>query len=197
MTTHPKKIPVLVKGNIDVRLGALRPIQGDLKELSNEDFVLLRTKILSGIKFVFHVWKPDPSVSEYFIIDGHGRDNVLRHLVHNEQYEEPMIPCAVVQAATLEEAKKLVLDSSSTFHRMRPEGLHDFMVSLDMLPAELTNYRLTDIDLKEFEADYFPTEANRPEPKEGAVELDRNSFTVFKQQCPKCGFSFDENKDES
>ena len=184
MTTQPKKIPVLVKGNLDVRLSALKPIQGELKELSNEDFILLRTKILSGIKFVFHVWKPDPSVSEYFIIDGHGRDNVLRHLVHNEQYEEPMIPCALVQAETLEEAKKLVLDSSSTFHRLRPEGLRNFMNELHLKPVDLENYRLLEVNLPIFTREYFPETIEKvgvePEEKE-TVSFDAYKNASIKQ----------------
>lgn len=189
-----KQIPILVEGAINIPLSKLRPIQGELKELSNEDFVLLRSKILSGVRFVFHVWKESPENDWWYIIDGHGRDKILHHLVQNEQYQEPRVPCAIVKASTLEQAKKLVLDSSSTFHRMRPDGLKEFMDSLDLKPVDLKQYRLIEIDLPKFEAAYFPEDKKPKGSGDGATELDRNSFTVFKQQCPKCGFSFDDNK---
>lgn len=192
-----KQIPILVEGAVNIPLSKLRPIQGELKDLSNEDFLLLRKKILSGVKFVFHVWKEKPGNDWWYIIDGHGRDKVMHHLVENERYQEPKVPCAVIKAKTLEEAKKAVLDSTSVFHRVRPDGLKAYMDSLDLKPDDLrTEYRLIEIDIPKFEAAYYPKDKKAKSAGEGASELDRKSFTIFKQQCPKCGFSFDDNKAE-
>lgn len=180
-----KQIPILVDGAISVPLSKLRPIQGDLKELSNEDFVLLRTKILSGVRFVLHIWKEKETDDHWWIIDGHGRDIVFNHLVRNEQYEEPRVPCAVVKASNLEQAKRLVLDSSSTFHRIRPEGLRDYMVDLNMSPIDLKEHRLLEVNVPMFTREFFPETLEKKPETEEEGDKETVSFDAYKNSAIK------------
>lgn len=181
-----KTIQIKCKASLSIPLNELKPIQGELKALSNEDFVDLRAKILSqGIRFAFHVWR-DKSVLCWYIIDGHGRDKVLCHLVSNENYQTPSIPCVEVEADSIDEAKKLVLDSSSTYHRVTQEGLMAYMLELKMQPVDLKQYKL-DVRLPMITIGSPP-----PEKKTVSFEAKvKEPSSEFAHECPKCGMKFD------
>lgn len=193
-----KKIKVHAFGSIDVPIKDLHGIQGDLKEISQEEFQFLEETILKdGICFVSHIWKELKKVggkktSQWRVIDGHGRLLIYKSL-EKRGYEIPPIPCSEIQGKTFEEAKALVLNANAKFGKIRGDGLRDFLNSLKLKPIVLEKLPLPDINLESFKSQFYgiTNDLDRNEAK-GAVELDRGSFTKFSQQCPKCGFSFDE-----
>jgi len=68
-------VQIRCKAAVNLDLGNLTPLQGDLKELTHTNFQKLKQSILRhGITFPFFVWQ---SGGTNFILDGTQRDRVL------------------------------------------------------------------------------------------------------------------------
>lgn len=192
----------IVKVACDVKdhvpLDDLNPFQGELKSLSRDDFDRLRREILeTGIAFPVHAWKKPKGKT--FIMGGHQRVRVLKHLRNEEGYEVPAVPVVYVHAKNEAEAKRRVLQDIAQFGRVERQGLYEFVVEAQMDPADLVNsFRIPDVDLKSFQLEFFrePEEMTEVEftAKAGATELDASNFQKFDHQCPRCKFEFNVQK---
>jgi len=132
------EIKLNVKESISIPLEQLKPFQGELKKLSEENFNKLRNEILDdGFNFAFHVWKSDGC---YFIIDGHQRHYVLTQL-KKQGYNIDLVPCNVVEADSIESAKRKVLQAVSQYGKLTNEGYLGFV---DGLELDFTNFDLPD-----------------------------------------------------
>lgn len=196
----PQEIGVSCRTELALPLDELHAIQGDLKTMSPENRNKLRNLIIkNGINFPVHVWKEvrdrgeSDSAVVWWIIDGHGRVEELRSM-RADGFLIPEIPCVEIFAKDMRDAKEKVLAASSCFQRIDPDGLHNFLEELEVGPDLLGNYDLPNVDLETFEAEFYDVEPEEPKGK-GSEELDRKSFTEFKQSCPRCGFSFDDKKE--
>jgi len=146
-------IRVTVEGKFNLPLNQLTGIQGNLKHFASieKKAKCRRTLIKDGISFVFHVWKElaevdGKAVIRWRIIDGHGRQKVLKEL-EEEGWEVPEVPCAEIIADSYETAKLLVLNSSSEYHSVTQEGLVDFLSDIDPLHVEAVNVHIANIDI--------------------------------------------------
>lgn len=181
-----------------VPLDDLHPFQGELKSLSRDDFDRLRREIVeTGIAFPVHVWKKPKD--KVFIMGGHQRVRVLKHLRDEEGFEVPAIPVVYVMAKNEAEAKRRVLQDVAQYGRVERQGLYEFVVESKMDPSNLVNsFRIPDIDLKSFQFEFFrePQETQEVSftAKTGATELDAADFQEFDHKCPRCGFAFDAKK---
>lgn len=199
-----KSIKVTCDTKLLLPLTELHEIQGDLKEMTKERFEKFRRLVIKkGLWFSLHVWKEvtkskGKSVIKWWVIDGHGRVKMLRKLRDEEDFEIPNVPCVEIFAASMREAKEAVLAASSSFQRATGQGLYEFMADAGFSLDDLGDFDLPDIDLKEFEEEFF--QESSISPNKGATELDQNSFKEFSYQCPRCGFYFNEggkNEDAS
>lgn len=160
----------------------LHGIQGALKMMTKENFDKYHASLVKhGLKFPLSVWhegalapKKASAGSKWWIIDGHGLHAVVGHMIHEEGWTCPKLPCVEVEAESFLEAKRLVLLKSSAFHTMTEEGLYEFAHEIELPLTELEKYfELPQVNLPRFVASY-----GESEPKEKDTP---------KEKCPTCG----------
>lgn len=166
-------------------LDDLEPLQGKLKEMTAENFQKLRSWILDdGFNFPFFVWRSPDDADLRHIIDGHGRRHVLLHLRDQEGYAIPELPCVEIEAASYEEAKRKVLNASSSFNSMTNDGLYEFMMGAQIPVEQLERFSLAEIDVPEFKMEFFE-EASPPEETTADGEKQSVSFDAYKNSAIK------------
>lgn len=200
--TTAKSIRVTCDTKLHIPLDHLNELQGDLKEMTKERYIKFKRLVLKrGIWFALHVWKETSrakgkTVTKWWIVDGHGRKRMFHELRDVEKFHIPEIPCVEIEAASLKEAKEAVLAASSSFQRATGQGLYEFMEGAGFDSDLIDDYDIPDIDVPSFKTEFYDNEVpDSKQPGDGAEELDRGSFTKFSQQCPKCGFSFNKEKE--
>lgn len=103
-------------------------IQGDLKNLSKEDYDRLRTSLKeNGLLMPFAMWL-NPADEKMYLIDGNQRRRVF--LFENVTPFE--IPYILVPGKTIDESKKNLLQISSNYGKVTEKGLTDFVINLDI-----------------------------------------------------------------
>jgi len=156
-----KQIRITCDTSLRIPFRELNGTQGDLKVLSKDNFQKIKSLILKdGFSFALHVWKEHALVNskevvKWWLIDGHARTAVIRHMVEVDGFECPPLPCVQIEAVTLKDATRKVLAASSSFHRTTREGLYQFMHGLDMQMADLEEYDLPEINLQSFKLEFF------------------------------------------
>lgn len=166
-----KSIKIACDTKLRIPFSELHWLQGELKSMSRDDFALLKQKIeAKGFTFALHVWRGDDD--KWWIVDGHGRQGVIKHLVDIDGYDCPNLPCVQVEAASLEAAKDLILDSSSIYHRVTKQGLYEFLNGMGLEGVEMLDrlgeVNIPDISLPEFKMEFFDS------PESGGVQVDQN-----------------------
>lgn len=173
------KLLIKCSGTENHHPSELSDFQGDLKTLSDENYIRLKNAILElGFSEPFAVWHYDGKI---FILNGHQRRiTILR--MEQEGYEIPDLPCIVVQADDIKQAKLKVLSLTSQFGSMSHDGLKEFCEQSDLEMSEvLDSFSFPEID--EFIED---NENNTPdEIKKGDVEFsefigESNNYVVLK-----------------
>jgi hypothetical protein len=165
---------------VNIELKDLRPLQGNLKELSKTSFEKLKRSIVRhGVTFPFFVWRDNGT---NWILDGTQRDNVLSKMVA-DGYHCPPLPCALIEAKDKKEAAEKILLISSQYGRMTEESLDEFLSENDLSFLELSN----ELELPAIDERYF-TDPNSfsagNEDEQG--RLDQKSPIT----CPECGHEF-------
>lgn len=141
----------------------LKPFQGDLKELSKENFAKLAGAIKShGFTAPIHVWKQDDE--NWFTLDGHQRCRVLSAL-EDDGFHIPDIPIVVIHADSYQKAKRILITHASNYGKVSGQGLYEFLLENDLKPAEmkeLAHFPEIDYDsfLEEFFVDHETAAAN-------------------------------------
>lgn len=185
-----KRVIISVSGAMAVPLDELIPFQGDLKDLSDENRRRLRGEILTtGFAFAPHVWK-SPEDGKFYLLDGHQRCDVLRGL-KVDGYEVPPIPIAVVDAPTAKDAKRRILQASSSYGEITAQGLYDFMLVNDLTFEEVkVSFDLPSIDMDKFNSFFQKPEDNPSATPEGSKEIQEGEFSNLVHTCPACGHKF-------
>lgn len=132
-------IEVKCEGSDVLPISKLTYFQGDLKDLSEENYTKLRNQIVeNGFKFPFFVWKHR---RKNYLIDGHQRYRTLLRL-EEDGYKIPDLPVCVVKAKDIEEAKQAVLAATSQYGELNKEGFKTFIKGLDAQEVfEYTTFR--------------------------------------------------------
>lgn len=196
----PTKIQVTCKTSLNIPLDELHEIQGELKEMTEESYLKFRRLIEKrGIWFASHVWKEPlgkkdgKNAFRWCIVDGTGRRRALLK-IRADGCKIPPVPCVEIEAKNLKDAKAAVLASSSQFHNATPQGLYEFITDAGLTVDDLAEYEVSGIDHDKFLVEFFDVPVSDQKQSEGAAELDKGTFTKFSQECPRCGFSFGEEK---
>lgn len=183
-----KQIAITCDTKLTVPPDQLHGIQDTLKILTRENFEKLRRQIISkGVNFALHVWKQTTKVKgkkvvKFWVIDGHGRLAVIKHLVEMDGFQVGPLPCVEIQAANFNAAKEQVLAASSSYHTMTEQGLYEFQSGLGLTMEQLKEYTLPEIDLPNFEMQYFGQPEAEPEAGEGKhVSFDAYQNAAVKQ----------------
>ncbi len=104
---------------------ALRAFQpDDLKTMTAESFEKLKTNIVKeNFLTVLYVWQ---DADGYWLLDGHHRKYALEALQADGYAIPEYLTCAVLDAATKEEANNILLSYSSNHAKFNAEGLLKF-----------------------------------------------------------------------
>lgn len=179
-----KTIKIACKGVGTVSLNEIEPIQGDLKNLSKENFEKLKLKIIKhGYTAPFFLWK-DPSKKKWSILDGTQRDRVLIEM-QKDGYDIPPLPYVEVFANTLAEAKRILLTYVSQFGKVDPQGLYQYSIEGEFSSDELDEYAIPDVDMAAFKEEFFdiaPKEVDLPDLPSSDPDCQQITFILSNEQ---------------
>lgn len=171
-----KLVEIKCQGSLELPLEDLKDFQGNLKELSQENYGKLKKEILRhGFSEPVSVWKHD---GKWMILNGHQRVRTLLGL-KAEGYKIPKVPVSIIHAKDMKDAKERVLALTSQFGQITDEGLYEFMNEAGLDVAYLDDLRFPEIDLDRY--------------KESFEELDSAAEELSDEKqhtCPSCGFEF-------
>lgn len=185
-----EKIKITCRGAATITFESLLEFQGNLKDLSKENYERLKSSILEeGFAAPIAVWQ---NKKKNHILDGHQRLRVIKELI-KQGYDCPPLPVDYIEAKSEKEARrKLARVYESRYGRLNEEGLYEFAQLAEFSPEQL----IKDLDLPNFNMSRFIDgyyEKDYPsETKvfEGSKEYSEEDFSKLKHKCPKCGFEF-------
>jgi site-specific DNA-methyltransferase (adenine-specific) len=132
----------------------LKALQGELKTLSDESYRMLRKEIEdTGFAFAPHVWIDQNGKA--WLVDGHQRFETLKRM-RADGLSIPKIPVVPVDAKSLKEAKRRVLQGTSQYGEMTDKGLKDFLTDSKLSIKDIEfSFRFPEIDLPSFVSEHF------------------------------------------
>ncbi len=121
-----------------LKLHDLTPFQGNLKKRTAKDITALATSLTSdGMQMPFVVWKSDTG---NMLLDGHGRLAALSELaIKDIEILEQDFPVIYVNAATEEEARKALLQITSSYGKITRDGAIKFCATIPTYSAPSVN----------------------------------------------------------
>lgn len=121
-----------------VTLGELVPFQGDLKRRSSKDIASLGESIKAeGLLMPFAVWKNGGAKN---LLDGHGRLAALTEMsMEDADIAKQAFPVIYIEAETEEQAKKSLLQITSSYGRVDKAGAAKFCASIPQYKAPIVN----------------------------------------------------------
>lgn len=182
-----KTIKIVCKGSRLATLSKLEVIQGDLKELSRENYEKLRKRIeTKGFDAPLFVWKGN-------ILDGTQRYRVLVAMIE-EGWVLPAgkVPVCDIKAKDLKEAKERVLGYVSQYGKVTHTGLNDFLNGIEEPDFETMN--LPEFDFSIFDRLYLHPPENLQVPDTELPDEDPEAPAApakMQVMCPTCGSEFE------
>jgi DNA modification methylase len=148
-----KCIEIKCRGAELVPHEALIPFQGNLKDLSEENYNKLKREILDlGFSEPFSVWKNDGKIH---LINGHQRHRVIGKMLE-EGYECPDLPISVVEAESFTQAKRKVLALTSQYGEITGQGLYEFTLDAGLTPEEIkARFRFPELNFDSWNVEFF------------------------------------------
>lgn len=128
-------VQIQCEGSRWVTLDELRPLQGELKTLSDEDFKK-GVKSLSryGFTFPFFVWIND---GKTYVMDGHQRDRILKQLKSDGKKLPPKFPAVAINAKNEKEAREKILLLTSQYGHYTMDSVYEFIEQSQMNFSDL------------------------------------------------------------
>lgn len=191
-----------------VKWGDMSFIQNDSFKISTEEqyqkvaYSLIKNQFVSP----FYVWRDEKNGGKLWCVDGKRRDTVLRRIeidggvkiLDPDTGQESLhtisipaeLPALLIDAASKEEAAKLVLLFSSTYGEVSQEGLAEFISQYDLHFPELKfQINLPDFSIPRFEQKFDTfglgnpsgDRQNEPYPEEAAEGIDEDKEEIVVQ----------------
>lgn len=112
-----------------VKLTEVQPFQGNLKKRTQQDIDGLKESLLrEGLLMPFAVWIQG---DKKYLLDGHGRKEALVQLaVDDANLLTVDWPCIYVKADTEDDARKALLQITSSYGKITKTGVKQFTVSI-------------------------------------------------------------------
>lgn len=125
-----------------LKLTDMVAFQGNLKKRTDEDISALQESLKTeGLMMPFAVWKHE---GKNYLLDGHGRKEALIRMATNDasilSNEWPVI---YVNADTEDEARKALLQITSSYGKITKAGVKQFCVSIPNYKAPAINKFVT------------------------------------------------------
>ena len=125
-----KKIKVTVDTGKTLPMNYLEVLQGNLKDLSDENYKKLRASIIKhGFSFPIFVWE-NPEDAKIYIVDGHQRFVTLSKM-KEDGYSVPQLPVVFIEATNLNHAKEKLAAAASQYGKFTEEGVASFFADMD------------------------------------------------------------------
>lgn len=185
---NSKIIEIGCKGADTLDYRIITEYQGNLKELSKENYERLRNSIINH-KFAepITVWNDNGVIK---CGNGHQRLRAIKNMVEKEGYTCPPIPVNWVYPKDENDFARIVLSLASQFGEVTNDGLYEYMnehkIDMDYITE---NFRLPEIDLQKFIDSYIN---EQPKDYDGSKELNSSDFETFNHICPRCKFEFND-----
>jgi hypothetical protein len=131
----------------------LIPFQGDLKELSKENYERLRKQIIElGFSEPVSVWK---NQGKLYILNGHQRTRAVLKM-REEGFAVATLPINFVEAENEQEAKYKILALTSQFGTITEEGLYEMTSYLGLSSEEIaSNFTFAGFEMPKFLESYY------------------------------------------
>ena len=112
-----------------IKLTECVPFQGNLKKRTPQDIAELKESLLrEGLLMPFAVWDHD---DKKYLLDGHGRKEALVQLaVEDASLLNVDWPCIYIRADTEDDARKALLQITSSYGKITKTGVKQFTVSI-------------------------------------------------------------------
>lgn len=159
------RIEIKCQGADAVPYKDLIPFQGNLKDLSKENYQRLRKEIIElGFSEPVSIWMDK---GKKYLLNGHQRCRTVKQMVEQEGFDCPPLPVSTVEAKDYREAKRKVLALTSQYGEITKQGLYEFMSEAEITMPEIEDsFRFPEIDFDIFKTEFFE------EPTEGLIEDD-------------------------
>lgn len=118
------ELKIACQGATTVQLDELHDLQGDLKDLTEANYVKLRNSMTQyGFSFPIFIWI-DIDGTKY-TVDAHQRTRTLKKM-REEGITIPPLPADIIHAESKTEAKKKLLLLNSRYGKITEEGFQAF-----------------------------------------------------------------------
>lgn len=169
--TLSKTIKINIKDPTFINYEDMYILQGDLKDLSKENYDKLRKVIIEdGISENQVVW-PNPKNKKYGVVSGTQRYRVYGNLI-KEGYNLKKVPVTKVQAKDEQEAVKICLTLASAYGETNSDSLYALMdrhnIDFTFLDEKL---KFPEIDIEKFKEEYLDL-ADQKETSEDKEEVE-------------------------
>lgn len=174
-----QSIQIKCQGSRMLPVGELKPFQGNLKTLTEANYLKLKGLIINqGFSFPIFVWC-DKENNQSYIIDGHQRVRTLHKMV-TEGFVIPEVPVAEVHAKSFKEAKKKLMSAASQFGDIDKQGLYEYISQNDFEFEFIEeNFKLPEVDFKAFQEEYYKEEvAEEDSSSEDKIDELRSEINV-------------------
>lgn len=196
--TEQKTVIIACRGAAALSLEQLMPFQGNLKTLPEENYRKLRDEMLrDGFSEPISIWQEPvdggDGVYRYHILNGHQRVTALKRMRDHEGFLVPDLPVSFVEAGDVRTAKRKVLALTSQFGVMTLDSVREFATEAQLGFADISDsFRFSEVDLSKLQ----PVAPKKVEftAKDGAKELSEDEFQKFDHTCPRCAFSYNDDK---
>lgn len=151
-----------------VKLTDVVPFQGNLKKRTVQDINELKESLLrEGLLMPFAVWRHD---DKNFLLDGHGRKEALVQLaVEDANLLTMEWPCVYIDAETEDDARKALLQITSSYGKITKTGVKQFCVSIPEYKAPSIAKFVTPVKTKK---------TNDPEVKETKKPISKQVIKI-------------------
>lgn len=120
------------------KLADMLAFQGNLKKRTDKDIEALAQSIKTeGLLMPFAIW---PSNDGYKLLDGHGRVAALQKLAEQDkEILDQKLPVIFVEKPTEEEARKALLQITSSYGKITKKGALEFVKTIPTYSAPAIN----------------------------------------------------------
>lgn len=166
---NPNNLPL-----VDYR--KVKPLQGNLKELSKENHdKLLKVLTKRGFTAPLFVWQKS---DDLYLMDGHQRQKVMI----DEDLQPYEVPYLLIEAENIKDAKAQLLEITSQYGTITQQGFDAYLAQAELPQAEtvgMVNFdALSFVSIEGYGEDFDLPEGD----KEG---LEQITFTLAKEQAER------------
>lgn len=187
-----KSKQVVIKSNVSDRLSIsqLNVLQGNLKELPDENYKKLRRSILKhGFFAPMFVWESQDD-NKIYLLDGTQRYTTL-NMMKKEGYKIPQVPVIFIDAEDVDDAKSKLAAVASQFGQFTAEGVEEFFASFKFNEKIFDTIQIPTLEMTGLvPKNTTEVSAHEREISNTSKEVNLGDFSNFQHECPKCGFEW-------